>query len=85
MEWDEEKSEKNRRERGFGFEIAYEFDWDSAIYRVDARFDYGETRLRAFGRAGDRRLAIVFTHRDGDRRIISVRQMHEKEARRYGL
>ena len=85
MEWDEEKSERNVRLRGFGFEIAYAFDWDSAVYQRDTRREYGEDRFRAFGEAGDLRLCIAFTYRNGERRIISVRRMHEKEAKRYGF
>ena len=85
MEWDEAKSDKNRAERGFGFEIVHEFDWTSAVVVEDDRKDYGETRLMAFGKAGELQLAIVYTERAGGIRIISVRRMHEKEARRYGL
>ncbi len=85
MEWDEEKSERNRVMRGFGFELANEFDWDRAVYERDARMDYGEDRFRAYGWAGDLRLCIAFTYRSGTRRIISVRRMHEKEAQYYGV
>lgn len=85
MEWDAAKSERNRAERGFGFEIAYQFDWQHAVIRVDDRKDYGETRLRAFGWAGPYRLAIVYTERPSGIRIISIRRMHEEEAQNYGI
>jgi uncharacterized DUF497 family protein len=85
LEWDETKSETNRIKRGFGFEIVYEFDWDRASYDRDTRRDYGEERFRAYGWAGELRLCIAFTNRNGDRRIISVRQMHEEEAEFYGI
>lgn len=85
VEWNENKSETNRINRGFGFEIVLKFDWANATYELDRRRDYGEDRFRAWGTAGDYRLCIAFTIRNGDRRIISVRQMHEKEARRYGV
>ena len=85
MEWDEEKSEKNRRERGFGFEVAYGFDWDNAETERDDRKDYGEVRYRAFGWAEEMRLCIAFTFRGETVRIISIRRVHDKEARKYGI
>ena len=85
MEWDETKSEQNRAMRGFGFEIVYEFDWENAVIHQDDRKDYGEIRWRAFGWARQLRLAIVYTERPGGMRIISVRRMHEKEAKEYGI
>ena len=85
MEWDDAKSEENRLIRGFGFEIAYEFDWANAVFRQADRRDYGERRYIAFGWARQRRLAIVYTNRPSGLRIISVRCMHDKEARKYGI
>lgn len=85
MEWDETKSEQNRFMRGFGFEIAYEFDWENAVIRQDDRKDYGEIRWQAFGWARQLRLAIVYTERPSGMRIISVRRTHEKEAKEYGI
>jgi uncharacterized DUF497 family protein len=85
LEWDEAKSEKNRAEREFGFEIADSFEWSSAVVERDDRKDYGEARYRAFGRAADLRLCIAFTLRGEVTRIISVRRMHDKEAAKYGF
>jgi len=85
FEWDEAKSEQTRSRRGFGFEIVYDFDWDEAVILEDQRRDYGETRFRAFGYVGTQRVFIAFTTRGAITRIISVRLMHEKEARQYGL
>lgn len=75
----------NREKRGFGFEIVEEFDWASAHIEEDLRKDYGERRFRAFGTAGDLKIALAFTLRGDDIRIISVRRMHDKEARKYGI
>jgi uncharacterized DUF497 family protein len=72
-------------QRGFGFEIADAFDWSSAVVARDERKDYGEVRYRAFGRAGALKLCIAFTLRGPETRIISVRRMHDKEARKYGF
>jgi uncharacterized DUF497 family protein len=85
LEWDDAKSERNRVLRGFGFEIADAFDWSSAVVERDERKDYGEVRYRAFGRAGELKLCVAFTLRGPETRIISVRRMHDKEARKYGF
>lgn len=85
FEWDEEKSKANRKARGFGFELAQEFDFSSAVILVDDRKDYGETRFRAFGFIGNDVYNLVFTKRSENLRVISLRRCHEKEAKRYGL
>ena len=54
---------------------------------VDDREDYGEERFITFGEADDRNVCIVWTIRDGTRRIISMRHAHDEEveARRKAL
>lgn len=59
--------------------------WAEAVFEDDNRYDYGERRIRAFGRVEGRGICIVFTPRAEAVRIITVRPMHEKEARRYGI
>lgn len=83
--WDESKSAENRALRGIGFEIIHEVEWSVAVFEDDARFDYGERRVRAFARVGERPYCMVLVPRDGTIRVLSVRRMHEKEARRYGV
>lgn len=51
FEWDPIKSERNRRERGFGFELAVRIFAGPIIEWIDDRFDYGEVRVVAVGRA----------------------------------
>lgn len=84
-EWDEEKNRLNRAKHGVGFELVYEFDWSGAHYRSDRRQDYGEPRRLAYGWADSQSFAIVFVVRAGRIRVISVRRMHAKERRKYGL
>ena len=52
---------------------------------ADERKDYGELRFRAVGRIEGRPYMVVFTPRGKRLRIISMRRMHEKEARKYGI
>ena len=84
-EWDEEKDELNLRKHGVGFAIVSEFGWDDAFIELDDRYEYGEERFRAFGRCEGRPFCVAYTPRGNRLRIISVRPMHEKEAKRYDI
>lgn len=84
-EWDRAKDAANRLKHGIGFDRAEDFDWPGAMIEEDERFDYGERRFRAFGYLDDRPFCVVFAPRGENVRIISMRLMHQKEARRYGL
>jgi len=45
----------------------------------DDRKDYGERRYRVWGFLNGRRVSLVWTPRDGNRRIITMRHAHEQE------
>jgi hypothetical protein len=79
FEWDEAKSEKNRRERGFGFEVAALVFEGAVLEWCDIRDEWGESRVVAIGSAENRILAVIYTDRDGVRRIISARRARDKE------
>jgi uncharacterized DUF497 family protein len=79
FEWDEAKSEKNRRERGFGFEVAASIFDGFVIEWSDVRETWGEARVVAIGSAEGFILAVVYTDRDVVRRIISARRARKKE------
>jgi uncharacterized DUF497 family protein len=81
--FDPAKNERNIRERGISFELAEDFDFESAMYLEDSRKDYGETRIRALGFIGDRLHALVFTMRGITLRAISLRKANRKEVTRY--
>jgi uncharacterized DUF497 family protein len=81
--FDPRKSERNRQERGFGFEIVAEFAFHSASYAPDNRKDYGEIRTRTIGLIGDTLYALVFTIRGNALRVISLRRANRKERKRY--
>jgi hypothetical protein len=78
-EWDAAKSAENRRKHGFEFvdSIAALENWLEA---TDARFDYGEERIRVIGMAAGNVLFVVTTLR-GDRtcRILSARRATRHE------
>jgi uncharacterized DUF497 family protein len=79
FEWDEAKSERTLRERGFGFDYAARIFADLTLERRDERRDYGEVRMEAIGRVGDDILFVVYTDRADVRRIISAPRANRKE------
>lgn len=83
LDWDLGKSERNRRERGFGFDFAALVFEGGTIEWPDDRLDYGEARVRAIGEADGLVLHVVFTDRGDIRRIISARLASRKERDRW--
>ncbi len=83
IEFDPAKSERNRAERGFGFEGAVDFDFETALIRVDDRFDYAEQRYSALGLKDGRVHALVFAEALTGIRVISFRKANAREVRRY--
>jgi uncharacterized protein len=83
LEWDEAKREANFRRHKIDFaDLAEVFEGDVVIIEDD-RYDYGETRLIAFGLYMGRVVAIVYTERDDVTRIISARKATKNEEREY--
>lgn len=83
IEFDPAKSERNARERGLPFSRAYEFDWETAVYREDVRRSYGERRFVGLGTLDSRLHVICFTPIAGGVRVISLRKANPREVRRY--
>ncbi len=84
--WDQRKSSRNLRERGFDFEFATLIFESPTLEREDDRRDYGERRVVAMGIAEGIPLTVVYTDRveGGEvvRRVISARvsSRHERQA-----
>jgi len=83
ISFDSAKSEKNLLARGISFELAAEFEWDSALLVEDLRNDYGERRFQALGLIGDRLHMMVFTPRANKAHVISLRKANKREVKRY--
>jgi len=79
FEWDVAKSERNQLERDFDFEFASLIFAGPVVAWPDGRWNYGEARVRAVGKAGNLLLHVVFTDRGDTRRIISARVANRKE------
>jgi uncharacterized protein len=83
FEWDPVKEARNLREREIDFTLASRI-WDGPVMeQIDARHDYGEVRILAFGKINDRLMAVLFTWRQSNRRIISARKANRREQRRF--
>ena len=83
FEWDEAKSNHNLRRRNFGFDYAALVFAGPTIDKPDQRHAYGEVRILAIGAVGGEILAVVYTARDGIRRIISARKANRKERHQW--
>ena len=77
--FDPAKNERNIHERGLSFELAAEFDLESAVTTEDNRQEYGENRFRSLGFIGSELYALVFTVRGEALRIISLRKANRRE------
>ena len=81
--FDPVKNRANIEGRGIGFETARDFEFATALIVEDDRKDYGETRYVGIGFIGARLHVIVFTVRDEELRIISLRKANKREIRAY--
>ena len=82
-EWDAAKAEANLAKHGIRFERAHDFEWDSAIERIDDREDYGELRMVALGFIGRRLHILIYTARQNVIRVISLRRANKREEQAY--
>ncbi|WP_316207250.1 BrnT family toxin [Bradyrhizobium sp. SZCCHNR3118] len=79
--FDPAKDAKNIAKHEVSFDRVADFVEEAVL--VDDRFDYGETRYRAWGHIDGVAHCLVFTFRDGEMRPISLRRAHKKEMKRY--
>ena len=82
-EWNPQKNADNIIKHGIGFEVAEEFDWQTAVEIFDSRDDYGEDRWVAFGFIGVALYVKAYTERGDAIRIISLRGATKKEEKIY--
>ena len=81
--FDPTKNERNVRLRGLSFEQATDFGFDSALFSVDDRKEYLETRIVTLGLLGDRVHVLCFTETPDGIRVISFRKANSREVNRY--
>ena len=83
VSFDPAKNERNIASRGISFEVAEQFEWDTAMIVEDLRREYGERRFQALGFIAGRLHAMVFTPRAEKIHVISLRRANRREVRRY--
>jgi uncharacterized DUF497 family protein len=83
VSFDQAKNERNIASRGISFEVAGQFEWDTAVIAEDLRKEYGERRFQALGFIAGRLHTMVFTPRAGKIHVISLRRANRREMRRY--
>jgi uncharacterized DUF497 family protein len=83
IEFDSDKNERNIKIRCISFELAEEFDWDTAIYYKDDRKKYPESRIIALGFLNERLHVMCFTPIVGGVRVISFRKANKREVSYY--
>ena len=85
FEWDDDKAAANLAKHGVTFEYAARVFLDTLRVDFDASHpEDGETRRKAVGMIAGLLFVVVYTDRDGARRIISARRANAMERKRYG-
>ena len=82
-EWDDNKNIANIAKHGIDFNIADNFEWDSAIETIDNRFRYNEKRWITLGIINKRLFVLVYVYRQDNIRIISLRKANKREINYY--
>ncbi len=80
-EWDEEKRRINQGKHGIDFSAIGDFNWGTVVTKPD--FRHAEPRTLAYGLIGARLYVVVFTERNSDIRIISMRKANPREEKEY--
>jgi uncharacterized DUF497 family protein len=81
--FDPDKNERNIRERDLSFELASEFEFETAYVEADSRRAYDETRYVALGSLHGRLHVLCFTETADGIRVISFRKANNREVKRY--
>jgi hypothetical protein len=83
FEWDEEKRQSNLRKHGLDFIDAKEI-WLGAVIELPSRQgQHEEERIIAIGRLHNRCIAVIYTWRGDNRRLISARRAGKNEQKCY--
>jgi hypothetical protein len=83
LTWDEAKRQRTLSERGLDFADAAVVFAARSMTLPDERRNYAEPRFITAGWLRGRFVIVVWTQRDGDQRIISMRYGHADEEASY--
>ena len=82
FEYDPEKSAVNKQKHGLDFEEAQALWSDPRLLEVPAN-TRDEPRFLCVGQIDDKHWTVVWTHRNGNLRIISARRSRKEEISYY--
>jgi uncharacterized DUF497 family protein len=82
--YDPAKDRANLAKHGVSLSLAEILFAGPYVSVSDDRFDYGELRKVSFGIINGRLFVCVYTDREAERRIISLRKANKREVIRYG-
>jgi uncharacterized DUF497 family protein len=77
------KDSANLLKHGISLVDANLLEWDTLFTKSDTRHDYGEIRSIGYAFIGTRLYCVIFTDRDTDRRVISLRKANQREVKYY--
>ena len=83
IEYDPAKRDLTILQRGLDMARCGEIFAGANLSFEDVRRQYGETRVITIGFIEDRMVFVVWTERDGVRRIISMRKANRREQATY--
>lgn len=83
IEWDESKNQRNLERHGLDFCDTETVFLGPIIEYEDTRRDYGEKRWIALGLLQNLMVVIVYTIRNNNLRIISMRYANKRERGKY--
>ena len=83
LSYDPAKRARTLAERGLDFDDAAQIFSGRTIDLIDDRKVYGEVRWVTYGVLNGRMVALVWTPRDQNRHIISMRKSNEREQQTY--
>ena len=81
--WDEKKRKVNLAKHGIDFSDAADIFAGPMVTVEDTREDYGEPRYVALGLLAGIVISVVYTERNDQLRIISIRKALKDETRCY--
>ena len=83
ISYDETKRRQTLEHRGLDFQHADQVFAGFCLGHVDTRKDYGEVRYQTIGVLDGTPVMVIWTPRDGGRRVISMRKCNDEEKQDY--
>ena len=81
--FDDNKNAINIEKHSVSLADAEKIEWGTLLAIEDTRHHYGEIRIIGYALIETRLYCVVFTDRNNERRIISLRKANSREVRNY--